>query len=196
MCFYFQHWEFVTQYLKVAVMIKFPFKEQTEEVLAESLKRKRILRAFKYFIYAMMSLFSLLVITAISKENELYVRIFWALMTMTMVIILITSMTLIDNLRKKLYNGNSKLQNQKLRRLHIGLFAIVAVLTFILITMQIIDNKKIQSSCVAEDEELTQQIIILTNIKHSLEITISFVWFLIVGTMLMMYRRYLAPLSS
>ena len=92
-------------------MIKFPFKEQTEEVLAESLKRKRILRAFKYFIYAMMSLFSLLVITAISNEYELYVRIFWALMTMTMVIILITSMTLIDNLRKKLYNGNSKLQN-------------------------------------------------------------------------------------
>ena len=34
--FYCQHWEFTVQYLKCARMFEFPFKEQTEEVIAES----------------------------------------------------------------------------------------------------------------------------------------------------------------
>lgn len=103
MMFYFQHWEFTVQYLKCAVMFEIPFKQQDDAVIAESKKRKLLLRVTKYSVFTMMIAWTGLVMSPIAIADDAYVQVFWALVTVMMAIMLNLSMNRIDNFRKKLF---------------------------------------------------------------------------------------------
>mmetsp|Transcript_6107 Transcript_6107/g.7197 ORF Transcript_6107/g.7197 Transcript_6107/m.7197 type:complete len:144 (+) Transcript_6107:227-658(+) len=110
-----------------------------------------------------------------------------------MAIILIKSMSRIDNFRKMLFKDEMKLKNEKLRRAHLTLFATVAIFMTIQCIMEIIEWLSIEKHCEVHYEKLRLRI---ERTKLALEIIINCLWFFIIGTMITMYKRYFSPLST
>ena len=144
-----------------------------------------------------MLIFACLILSPIADYEAIYVKVFWASVTIAMALILVISMKRINNFRAILLDEMTlQMNSERLRKTHVGLFVIVAILQTVSVALEIAEKVLDSNYCQTDEMGYTYYSLTVERIEISLEISIHCVWFLIVGTMIIMYIRYLAPLSS
>ena len=166
-------------------------------MIAETKRRRKLLNITKYSVYACIVLFSCLILSPIATHEDIYVKVFWASITIMMALSLVISMNRIDNFRSILFDEMTlQMNSEKLRRVHLGLFIFVAILLLFSVALEIADKILKDSYCDTREKNYYSSRLTVEKIKLGLEISIHCIWFFIIGTMVIMYIRYLAPLSS
>ena len=187
--FLMQHWEFASQYLKVATLFELAFSENTESIGKRRKKRKRILQIIRIVAYTFFTTTTLILILIPIGKSFTPIRTFWTVSTILVTCILVFSMLRIRRL-KKILLGSEVFQSEKLMRVHLFGFIIVSLLSIVGVSLAIkmVSDQK-------HGNEQTEKFTHIDITKIVIDTCTNFVWFLIVITMFLMYLRYSAPIT-
>ena len=187
--FLMQHWEFASQYLKVATLFELAFSENTESIGKRRKKRKRILQIIRIVAYTFFTTTTLILILIPIGKSFIPIRTFWTVSTILVTCILVFSMLRIRRL-KKILLGSEVFQSEKLMRVHLFGFIIVSLLSIVGVSLAIkmVSDQK-------HGNEQTEKFTHIDITKIVIDTCTNFVWFLIVITMFLMYLRYSAPIT-
>ena len=131
-----QHWEFASQYLKVATLFELAFSENTESIGKRRKKRKRILQIIRIVAYTFFTTTTLILILIPIGKSFIPIRTFWTVSTILVTCILVFSMLRIRRL-KKILLGSEVFQSEKLMRVHLFGFIIVSLLSIVGVSLAI-----------------------------------------------------------